>query len=239
MCVYQERASRVAGAAVWRRLVAPDGTLLRVLPDGCMDLIWQSGRLFVVGADTVARLVRSPAGISYIALRLPPGVGPAVFGLPASQLRDRTVPLADVWPAALARRAADAVHGAERPGVALEEVALARLAESPPDPLVRLVAARLGAGHPVADVAAEVGLSERQLHRRSLAAFGYGPKTLARILRLQHALALANGDRALPGGAVAAEAGYADQAHLAREVRTLAGVAFGALRSASARPRLD
>lgn len=236
--MYQERASRVPGAAVWRRMISAEDVVHRVLPDGCMDLIWRSGRLFVVGPDTRAQVVTSPAGTLYVALRLPPGVGPAVFGLPASQLRDQMVPLADVWPAALARRVADAVTGAvtdavtgaTRPGAVLEDVALARLNGLAPDRLARQVAARLGAGWPVTAVAAEVELSERQLHRRCLAAFGYGPKVLARILRLQRALALAYADRALPGAMVAAAAGYADQAHLAREVKALAGVPFGALR---------
>ncbi len=79
----------------------------------------------------------------------------------------------------------------------------------------------------VRELARELTLSERQLHRRCLEAFGYGPKTLDRVLRLARAL-----DRAragLPFAQVASLAGYADQAHLAREVRALAGVPLGRL----------
>ena len=50
----------------------------------------------------------------------------------------------------------------------------------------------------------------------------YGPKTLARVLRLQRALGLARGG--VPYAETAARAGFADQAHLARDVRELAGV---------------
>jgi AraC-like DNA-binding protein len=71
-------------------------------------------------------------------------------------------------------------------------------------------------------VADALGVSERQLHRRCLAHFGYGPKTVQRVLRFQDAVALARLDR--PLARVAAEAGYADQAHLARDVKALAGV---------------
>jgi transcriptional regulator GlxA family with amidase domain len=84
------------------------------------------------------------------------------------------------------------------------------------------VAAALGAGRPVAATADELGIGARQLHRRSLAAFGYGPKTLARVLRLQRALTLARSG--LPFAETAARAGFADQAHLARDVRELAGM---------------
>jgi AraC-like DNA-binding protein len=78
-----------------------------------------------------------------------------------------------------------------------------------------------------------VGLTPRHLHRRCLHAFGYGPKTLARVLRFDRALGLARaGD---PLATVAARSGYADQAHLAREVRAFAGLPIGALLAESAR----
>ncbi|MEU5830475.1 helix-turn-helix domain-containing protein, partial [Micromonospora tulbaghiae] len=81
---------------------------------------------------------------------------------------------------------------------------------------------RLAAGATVAATAAEVGLGPRALHRRSRALFGYGPKTLARILRMRRALDLAR--TGAPLAEVAVRSGYADQAHLTREVRELAGV---------------
>lgn len=58
-------------------------------------------------------------------------------------------------------------------------------------------------------------------------AFGYGPSVLRRVLRFRMALRLAA--RGTPFATVAARAGYADQAHLAREVRALAGVPLGRL----------
>lgn len=76
----------------------------------------------------------------------------------------------------------------------------------------------------VANVVAQLRLSERTLRRRCHHAFGYGPKTLERILRFQRFLALA---RRFSGNGLArcaAEAGYADQAHLSREVRQLCGL---------------
>lgn len=109
------------------------------------------------------------------------------------------------------------------PGGALEAVASDRLRDAEPmDPALRAAVRVLARGRSVAAVADAVGLGERQLHRRSLAAFGYGPKTLGRVLRLQRALASARAGA--PFAEVAAVAGYADQAHLAREVKDLAGI---------------
>jgi len=73
---------------------------------------------------------------------------------------------------------------------------------------------------PVRVLAAEVGLSERQLRRRCGTAFGYPPSVLRRLLRLQRFLrsAIAITPERPSLAVLAAAAGYADQAHLAREL---------------------
>lgn len=79
----------------------------------------------------------------------------------------------------------------------------------------------------MAAIADALDLSARQLHRRSLDAFGYGPKTLARVLRMHRALDLARAG--VPLAETAFRSGYADQSHLAREVKAFAGVPVTAL----------
>jgi AraC-like DNA-binding protein len=223
--VYRERASRLPGAVVWQAVPTPDDPAhKRVLPDGCIDLLWHAGALVVAGPDTRA-YVGPPA--PYTGLRFAPGTAPGILGVPAHELRDRRVPLADLWPAGRARRLAGRIAAADRPGVAMERIAL-ELA-GPPDPAMSELVRRLRAGAPVAAVAADTGFSERQLHRRSLAAFGYGPKLLARILRMHRALELARDGT--PYATVAALAGYADQAHLSRDIKALAGIPLGVLLS--------
>jgi AraC-like DNA-binding protein len=217
--VYTERPSRLTGAVIW----TGDGSG-RVLPDGCMDLLWHEGRLLVAGPDTRA-YVTGGAPSTWVGLRFSPGSAPAFLGVPAHELRDLRVELADLWPAAEVRRLRSRIAGAPDPATALETVALERAA--PPDPVLRALVAALDAGRPVAVTAEEIGLGARQLHRKSLVAFGYGPKTLARILRLRRALALAGAG--VPFAETAARCGFADQAHLARDVRELAGVPLGRL----------
>ncbi|WP_235431156.1 helix-turn-helix domain-containing protein [Rhodococcus aetherivorans] len=89
------------------------------------------------------------------------------------------------------------------------------------------IASQLGAGASVAEVATSMGWSARRLHRHALRVYGYGPKTLARVLRFRRAVGLARAGRSFSD--VAAECGFSDQAHLAREVRALSGVTLGAL----------
>ena len=224
--MYVEWASRLPGAVVWTNTPGGPGPG-RVLPDGCMDLLWNDGRLLVAGPDTRA-YVTGGAPSAWGGVRFYPGTAPGLLGVPAHELRDRRVDLADLWPASEVRRLRDRIEAAADPVTALEDVALERaaLAEEP-DPALRQVVTTLDSGHPVAATADELGLGARQLHRRCLTAFGYGPKTLARILRLQRALALARGGTALAD--TAAQAGYADQAHLARDVKELAGMPLGEL----------
>jgi AraC-like DNA-binding protein len=215
--VYEERPSRLAGAVVWTNTLAGAG-VRPVLPDGCMDLLWSEGRLLVAGPDTHAHTPDGPP-TSWAGLRFYPGTAPALLGVPAHELRDRRVELTELWPSAEVRRLRARVEAAAHPATALEDLALERA--TPPDPELRRLVTALAAGCPVAATADELGLGARQLHRRSLHVFGYGPKTLARILRLQRALALAR--HGTPYADTAARAGYADQAHLARDVREFTG----------------
>ncbi|MEU2060277.1 helix-turn-helix domain-containing protein [Streptomyces sp. NPDC013455] len=224
--MYAERASRLTGAVVWTN--SPTGTGFGpVLPDGCMDLLWSEGRLLVAGPDTRPHVPEGPAR-SWVGIRFFPGTAPALLGVPAHELRDLRVELADLWPAARVRDLIDRVAAAPDPGSALEDIALERAARTAaPDPLLRRLVECLDEGRPVAATAVALGVGERRLHRLCLAAFGYGPKTLARILRLRRALALARSGT--PYAETAVRAGYADQPHMAREVRELAGVPLGKL----------
>ncbi|MET7630481.1 helix-turn-helix domain-containing protein [Streptomyces sp. NPDC005078] len=223
---YAERESRFDGAIVWTRHV-PQGSVRPVLPDGCMDLLWIDGRLIVAGPDTHAYEPSEGTGGRFTGIRFAPGTAPALLGVPAHELRDLRVDLADLWPGAQVRILTERIADAADPAAALESLALWRAAATePPDPLMRSVAGQLAQGRSVAATAHTAGLGARQLHRRSLAAFGYGPKTLARVLRLQRALALVR--TGLPYADAALAAGCTDQAHLAREMRELAGTTLTA-----------
>ncbi|WP_053722941.1 helix-turn-helix transcriptional regulator [Saccharothrix sp. NRRL B-16348] len=209
-------------ACVWRRTTTSAVPGL-VVPDGCTDIIYAAGtgEVFVAGPDTVGHVTRTRPGTLF-GVRFGPGVGPSAFGVPAVELRDQRVALSELWgPSA---RLEEALGTASDPCSVLASAALARLRETPPDPAVDAIASFSGN---VGDLAWTLGLSTRQLHRRSLAAFGYGPKVLHRVLRFDRAVKLAWDG--VPFADVAHRTGYADQAHLSREVRELAGVPLGQL----------
>ncbi|WP_245720934.1 helix-turn-helix transcriptional regulator [Nocardia pseudovaccinii] len=226
--VYRERPSRLPGAVVWTNTNVTGAAAVPVLPDGCMDLLWSNGRLLVAGPDTRAYMADGVTGTRWVGIRFAPGSAPALLGVPAHELRDKRVELADLWPAAAARRLAEKVGAAADQTAALEALAMRRAYDTePPDPVLRRIVDALDAGWSVAATAEAAGLGARMLHRRSLVAFGYGPKTLARILRLQRALAVARSG--VPLADTAFRTGFADQAHLARDVRELAGMPLSEL----------
>jgi AraC-like DNA-binding protein len=179
---YAERPTGLPGVVLWTKDTAGSG---RILPDGCVDLLWDGSRLTVAGPDTRARWHTTPPGTSYVALRLAAGTGPALLGVPAHLLRDRSPALEELWPERDVRRLAEQVAA----GGAAALTAWARATRREPDPLGARVLALAAAGTPVAVMADRLGLSPRQLHRRCLPVFGYGPRHLSRVLRLERALA--------------------------------------------------
>ncbi len=199
---------------LWTRTCTP-GDEVRIMPDGATDIIWRRGRgTIVAGPDTSARAYPCVDGDLLIGIRFRPGAGGGAIGVPLDELRDLQVDAraidrsfdldGDLPPATVPGRLLRAASGRR------------------PDPIVIAAAPRVADG-PLGALAREFSISERQLRRRFHAAVGYGPGTLARVLRFRRFLSLV--DRGRDGLAgLAFEAGYADQAHLTRESRRLAGL---------------
>ena len=159
-----------------------------IFPDGCVDLVWHGMHLFVAGPATGPADPSLAVGESVQGLRFRLGVAGTALGLPAGELADETVPVASLWGDWVDERVA--LGGMP----ALLNIVRERLLGVSIDPLAR--AAALGMASPgarVDELGATLGVSERQLRRRFADAVGYGPKTLARVLRFQRFLALARG----------------------------------------------
>ncbi|CAN5341950.1 hypothetical protein BH20ACT9_BH20ACT9_15840 [soil metagenome] len=149
-----------------------------VLPDGCVDIVWNGKRLFVAGPDTgPVALARHP-GAFFVGLRFRPGLAPSFLDIAAADLLDQRVDGSDV----LGQRAgplAERLHGAASLRAAaldLEHEVLGWLPDAaPPDRLVEAAVAALATSptaRPVFFLAGHLGVSERQLHRRCTAWVG-------------------------------------------------------------------
>lgn len=154
---------------------------VRVLPDGCMDLMGMGGRIMVAGPDTAASV--SPRdGEPFVGLRFHPGVLPRLLGVPASELRNQRVPIRDLRPVSSPRT--------------LGELAMLLASDEPRQETAPWSLSLLShvtdalAGGAVADVAGQVGWSSRTMQRQCSAVYGYGPATLRRILRFRRAMRL-------------------------------------------------
>ena len=73
----------------------------------------------------------------------------------------------------------------------------------------------------VRDIAGELSMSRRHFARLFRATIGLQPKTFSRVMRFQRAMRLRRGGN-VPWAGIAAECGYADQAHLAHEFKRFA-----------------
>jgi AraC-like DNA-binding protein len=149
---------------------------------------------------------------------------------PLVELRDRRVALGELWPGRVVEEMTDRIGSGEPASEVLEQAVRTRLAELPrPDPRVGEIVAQVIAGRSVTTAASAIGQSDRHLRRLAAHAFGYSTKTLQRILRFQLTLSLVRGGDALATAAY--RAGYADQAHMSRDVKELAGLPMTAILS--------
>ena len=217
----------------------------RVIPDGRAELIVHRGdryRRLVDGrrvrqpaaflAGTLSRpwIVQAPARIDTVGVRLRPGGFTALFGASLAGTADREVPLAEL-PAPLTALAA-AIRGARGPASALraaEAWLLAHVAAHLPDGrvpapgcavAVRAIHRRRGRIG-VEALAAAAGLPRRRLERLFRRETALSPKQYIRIVRLTallHRLDAPERERLID---VALDAGYFDQAHMARDFKAL------------------
>jgi AraC-like DNA-binding protein len=184
---------------------------------------------FVIGARGSATVLEGACAPSYLEVLLAPLGAYTLLGVPVDELGGRTVDLVDVLGPA-GRRLVEQVRETSswpRRFALMDRFLLRRLADGPrPSSEVgwawrRLVAT--GGAAPIGRIADEVGWSHKHLITRFSQQVGLTPKTAARLVRFDGVLRRLDQRRPLDWGLVAAELGYADQAHLVRDFRRFAG----------------
>lgn len=210
-----------------------------VWPDGCAGLVISSALDrppvgVVVGATTKAATVAVHPGEQYWGIRFRPEAGAPCCGRSATTMRDQLLDARHVFGDALESLIASLstfrdADDAPRAATALDRWLLHTLPPVLPiDALVRaavdLIVAEDGT-RPMSRVATQLAVTPRQLQRRFRAATGLTPKEYAGIRRGRAALKriAAPDPGSAPAGLsqLAAASGYADQAHLTREMGRL------------------
>ena len=208
-----------------------------VVPDGAVDIIWTPGRTpFVAGPDRAPRPSGLPVGRRVVGVRLRHGVAAAVLGDRVDNAAGLAVALDQVWARPAVERLTGELAAAEGDDARARAIAAA-VDRSVADgwhadaTVLRAVEAIDAApfGDP-GDLDTE-GLGSRQFRRRFSAAIGYGPTFYARIVRLDRFAELAHRHRERSLAELAAQVGFYDQAHLARDTRQLLGTTPSQLRT--------
>ncbi|NVD38834.1 AraC family transcriptional regulator [Ensifer sp. HO-A22] len=233
--IYRERSAPASLAAhvecLWSHAIPAGPRLpMAVVPDGCVDIIWSSVGIAVVGPDRVAAFPAIGPGETVVGLRFRTGMAASWLRTSLCELTGSVVPLEAFWGAAageLFARMAEAGSVAARAAILAQaaEQRLPMIAAPPADIGACLAQLRqvrpTSSDNPIRSLAQATGSSARTLRRRCHEHFGYGAKTLDRILRLQRFLAACRSDAQPSLTTLALDAGYADQAHLTRETREL------------------
>jgi AraC-like DNA-binding protein len=201
-----------------------------ILPHPNVNLVFEASGAGLYGVDT-SLFVRRLAGLGKaLGVRFLAGGFRPFWGAPVSQLSDRVVPGVRVFgPLAEKTRVAimAASTDAEMVGCA-ESLLFSCLPE--PDPVAAQVASLVAlitsdsSLRRVDQLALVSGLSARSLQRLFGDYVGVSPKWVMRRARLHEAALRADSGEPVDWACLAADLGYADQAHLTREFTAAIGV---------------
>lgn len=220
----------------------PERFVYRVAPDGCVDLVFdlRAGDAWLFGTRIASFAVELTGDVALFAIRVRPGRLGRLVQHPAGAFAGSSFALEEVLGNAarrLATRLAEQPSSSARGAVVADELHTTTV-RTADDTAGRAVADAIVAGGGttrVAAVARALGMSPRHLQRVCRAATGLGPKQLGRVVRFQRALGCLTSGRPLSLATLAADLGYADQAHLTGDLQELLGTTPGVLVRAAAR----
>jgi AraC-like DNA-binding protein len=206
-----------------RRREGPGADVVVILSFGHGWLIDQARRKSFVGGLRRSQVTTEHAGRSCgMHVALAPWAAYALLRVPMHELSETTVPFEDLLPGQLVARLEEAAWN-ERFEL-LDETLSRRLLDAPvASPAVVWAWERLRRTHGrarVGSLAEELGWSRKRLVARFREQIGLPPKAVARLLRFEHARALAG---TMTWGELAFECGFADQPHLISEFRAFTG----------------
>lgn len=215
----------------WILRVDEPPVTVALLPDGLVDVIFDlRARVVFVGGTNLAPASYTHKERSHLlGVSLRPGTAMQLLGVSAGALAREWQTLEDVIGPS-ARALGDLVFGAgaDRDRFSLlDAFMLARLVATASDPRIQRAVATIVAQDGAVDVDAlgkTTGASPRNLGRLFDEWVGMPPKRFGRIVRLQSALRRLEEDPTIDLARLAQECGYADHAHMTREMQALTGL---------------
>lgn len=220
-----------------------------VLPNGVVELMVNFGptqkvhaygdravnedfrRAWLAGMQDAPLVIGSPNGSDHLGVRFRPGGAHAFFDLSLEAVTNQVVELDTLigdGPAAELRERAAPLPSDEARAREVERWLLER--RYAVHPYFATIRRAIDLFHQstfsltVAEVCDRLGLSNRHLAKQFKEVVGVTPKTMSRIARFQAVVGAIEDIRSPDWARLAFRYGYADQAHLVREFRRMAGV---------------
>lgn len=208
----------------------------RVVPDGCIDIIFDlnspsyNGAGSVVGTMTKPIFAELERWVNYIAVRFLPGCFLCFFNTPAYHFTDQIVPLESI----LGKQGCQSIEQLISPAstedrIKMLEVFLRRsLSENKNRDLIFhntvYNVLRSKGNIKVSELAKSVNISERQLRRKYNQWIGVSTKTFCRIIRFQSILQSAKSYSENNLFPLALDLGFYDQSHFIHEFSSFYGL---------------
>lgn len=223
----------------WWLEVAPGNTTIEVIPDNAVDLVMspeieQFSILYLPASEKFIIPLNGP--IVYVGISFRAGFVGDYFNISQDVMRDLT-PGENTTTTLSITELVRGVQELEQPdqlAIALNNLVSARLSHRQSnsgkatklnvDKALAAMQASVGMNG-MEDVAEQFGLSDRQFRRIMSSLFGYGPKKVQRVMRLQSSL-----KEIFASELLAEDDGFFDEAHKIKEVRALTGLTPGQIR---------
>jgi len=202
----------------------------KVLAHPNVHLVLERPQARVYGVDRSLFVRRLEGAGQVLGVKFRPGGLHPFTGRPAAELTDRAVPAAEIFGPEVDRLNETVLHGTDPAKLTAAADAFLLTRRPEPDPVAERVAAMVervtgSTGlRRVDQVAAEFGVSVRGLQRLFAEYVGASPKWVLRRARLHEAAQRADQGTDLDWAALAADLGYADQAHFSRDFTAATGL---------------
>lgn len=216
---------------------------IRVLPDGCMDIIFDlNGGLaplgvpsphssrphaFVTGASTLPTVITLPPSPRIVGVHFTPGGAPSLLKIKADELTGTSTPLDEFLPefSRLAMSYVGEMESAESMARTIDQLLLEQASALKPTDTItaHAVGAMWRQPHSVKvkNLVRDMSVNHKRLERNVLTHVGLTPKRLSRVIRFVDAAQRLQTVPSLSLAQLATDLGYTDQAHFNREFKTM------------------